>query len=337
MSLLDSAIPIVAAPMAGGPTTVALSIAVHGSGGFPFLAAGYKSVEALAEEIRQVRSVGGFGVNLFVPSATTITAEEYRRYRAELQAEADALGAELPLIPRSDDDDWDAKIDLLVASPVPAVSFTFGLPSHADLARLKKAGTTVFASVTTPDEARAAYDLGADALVVQGASAGGHSATFDPQRTIEETSTAELVRAVRSVTPLPIVAAGGVDGPSAVRALLESGAEAVAVGTLLLRTDEAGTSRTHRDALADPAFSETVLTHAFTGRTARGLRNGFIDRHEALAPFGYPEIHHLTRPLRQAASQAGDPGRLHLWAGTGYTSAPDGPATGVIRWLTDAV
>lgn len=337
MSLLDSAIPIVAAPMAGGPTTVALSIAVHDAGGFPFVAAGYKSVEALAEEIRQVRVVGGFGVNLFVPGVSTISAEEYRSYRAGLQPEADALGAELPLTPRADDDGWDAKVDLLVADPVPAVSFTFGLPSHSDIARFQKAGTQVLASVTTPDEARAADDLGVDALVVQGPSAGGHSATFDPRRTIEEMSTADLVRAVRSVTPRPIVAAGGVDGPVAVRELLDAGAEAVAVGTLLLRTDEAGTSRTHRDALVDPAFTETVLTHAFTGRPARGLRNGFIDRHEASAPFGYPEIHHLTRPMRQAASQAGDPSRLHLWAGTGYRCAPNGPASGVIGRLVDAV
>ncbi|MCE5289600.1 MAG: nitronate monooxygenase [Nocardiaceae bacterium] len=337
MSLLDSAIPIVAAPMAGGPTTAALSIAVHDAGGFPFVAAGYRSVDALAEEIRAVRSVGGFGVNLFVPGDSTISADQYRTYRAELQSDADALGAELPPVPRADDDDWAAKLDLLVTDPVPAVSFTFGLPSHADLARLQKAGTKVFASVTTPDEARAAHDLGVDALVVQGPSAGGHSATFEPRRAIEEMATAELVRAVRSVTPLSIVAAGGVDGPLAVRELLESGAEAVAVGTLLLRTDEAGTSRTHRDALADPAFTETVLTHAFTGRPARALRNGFIDRHDATAPFGYPEIHHLTRPLRQAASQAGDTSRLHLWAGTGYPSAPDGPVSAVIRGLVDGV
>ena len=66
-------------------------------------------------------------------------------------------------------------------------------------------------------------------------------------------------------------------------------------------------SPTHQAALADPARTETVITHAFTGRPARGLRNSFIDTYEPLAPFGYPAIHHLTSPLRKAAAAAGDP------------------------------
>ena len=99
-----------------------------------------------------------------------------------------------------------------------------------------------------------------------GPRAGGHSATFDPTRTIVDVNTSDLVRRVRSVTYLPIIAAGGVDSPMAVHDLLEAGAEAVAVGTLLMRSEEAGTSSTHRAALEDDAFSETVLTRAFTGR-----------------------------------------------------------------------
>lgn len=113
----------------------------------------------------------------------------------------------------------------------------------------------------------------------------------------------------------------------------KAGAEAVAIGTLLLRTHESGASQTHKDALADPAFTETVITHAFTGRPARGLRNEFIDRHEPTAPFGYPALHHLTRPLRQAAAKAGDAERLHLWAGTGFRAATVAAAGYVVRGL----
>jgi NAD(P)H-dependent flavin oxidoreductase YrpB (nitropropane dioxygenase family) len=132
---------------------------------------------------------------------------------------------------------------------------------------------------------------------------------------------------------LPLVAAGGVDGPAAVRRLLDAGAERVAVGTLLLRTDEAGTSAAHRAALADPAFAETAITRVFTGRPARALRNGFIDRHERHAIDAYPAVHHLTRGLRQAAAAAGDTDRLHLWAGTGWRRARTGRAGDVISWL----
>ncbi len=198
---------------------------------------------------------------------------------------------------------------------------------------LHRAGSDVLITVTTVDEARAAQDIGADGLVVQGSAAGGHSGTHDPFRTISATSAAELTRAVVSATGLPVVAAGGVDGPETVASLLQAGAEAVAVGTLLLRTDESGASQTHKNALGDRAFIDTVITRAFTGRPARSLRNRFIERHDATAPIGYPAIHHLTRPLRQAAAAAGDPHRLHLWAGSGYRRATTGPIRLVIDHL----
>jgi NAD(P)H-dependent flavin oxidoreductase YrpB (nitropropane dioxygenase family) len=142
---------------------------------------------------------------------------------------------------------------------------------------------------------------------------------------------------VVAATGLPVVAAGGVGGPADVRTLLSAGAGAVAVGTLFLRTDESGTSGTHKDALADPAFSQTVVTRAFTGRPARGLRNRFVERHDAAAPVGYPAVHHLTRALRQAAAAAGDPHCLHLWAGTGYRNARTGPARAVVDALAEAL
>lgn len=179
----------------------------------------------------------------------------------------------------------------------------------------------------------AATERGADGLIIQGPSAGGHSATFDPTRTPQPEDLPTLVSHVRKASPLPVIAAGGIDGAEAVRAALDAGAIAVAVGTLLLRTNEAGTSATHRAALADPAFDDTTITHAFTGRPARALTNDFITQHHATAPHAYPAVHHLTRPLRQAATQARDTHRVHLWAGTGYRNAPTGPAANIIRTL----
>lgn len=337
-TLLGSPLPIVAAPMAGGPTTIALARAVAGAGGFPFLAAGYKTADAVAADIRQIQGLGvPFGVNVFVPSTTEIDRTAFLTYAAELQQEADRYRVELDTEPRADDDGWQSKLALLREDPVPVVSFTFGLPSGDDITALRRAGSVVLSTVTTAAEAGAAHAAGVDGLVVQGPNAGGHSATFDPERAIVPGGTAELLQQIRAVVPLPLIAAGGVDGPEAVARLLRSGAAAVAVGTLLLRTDEAGTSATHRAALADPAFDRTVLTHAFTGRPARALRNGFIARHDATAPFGYPAIHHLTRPIRRAAGAAGDAERLHLWAGTGYRSAPTGSAADVVGNLAEGI
>ncbi len=333
---LGSPLPLVAAPMAGGPTTVRLAAAATEAGAFAFLAAGYKTPEAVAAELAELRgSTGAFGVNLFAPNVIPIGEADYLRYAARLQPEADHYALDLSAIPpRTDDDWWQDKLDVLLADPVPVVSVTFGLPRPADITALHRAGSRLLVTVTTVDEARAAAEAGADALVVQGSDAGGHNGTHDPHRQITPTRADELTRAAIAATGLPVVAAGGVDGPRAVAALLDAGAGAVAVGTLLLRTDESGASRTHQDALADPAFAGTVITRAFTGRYARGLRNRFIDAHEAQAPAGYPAIHHLTRDLRRAAAAAGDPHRVHLWAGTGYRNAGSGPVRAVVESLT---
>ena len=343
---LETDLPIVAAPMAGGPTTVALARAVSAAGGLPFLAGGYTAPAALADEVAQLAGDGApFGVNLFVPSDAAVDLDAFRAYAAELQPEAEPYGVRLDPEPVTDDDAWGAKLALLLEHPVPFVSFTFDLPPADDVARLRRAGTVVLGTVTTPDEAVAARDAGVDALVVQGPAAGGHSATFDPGRPADTLTaaggaaagTAELVAAVVASAGLPVVAAGGVDGPGAVRDLLAAGAQAVAVGTLLLRTDEAGTSPVHRAALADPRFERTVVTRAFTGRPARALENGFTRMHDAAAPVGYPAVHHLTRSLRRAAAAAGDADRVHLWAGTGYRSAAEGPAGDVVRALAAAL
>ncbi len=333
--LLQSSVPIVAAPMAGGPSIPALVTAVAEAGGFGFLAGGYKDPAMLAREIDEVRAhTDRFGVNLFVPGPREVDAASFRAYAAEIQPEADVYGLRTDPVPITGDDDrWAEKFALLIESPVPVVSLTFALPAAREVAALRRAGTRVLASVTTHREARGAAAVGVDGLVVQGPAAGGHSATHDALRDPAPGSTASLVRRVRAAVDLPIIAAGGVAGAEHVRDLLEGGADAVAVGTLLLRTDEAGTSATHRAALADPALDETVVTRAFTGRPARALRNGFIDRHDASAPAAYPAVHHLTRELRQAAARAGDADRLHLWAGTGYRHAAPGPAADVIRRL----
>lgn len=335
-SLLDTSLPLVAAPMAGGPTTPALVNAVADAGGFAFLAGGYQTPEALGSQIAQVRErTARFGVNLFVPEPSNVDIEAFRAYAAECQSEADAYGLRLDPDPVADDDGWTQKLALLIEHPVPVVSLTFALPDPGDIASLQSVGTCVLATVTTPDEALAARGAGVDALIVQGAGAGGHSASHDPHRIPEAVSTGTLVRTVRAAVDLPVIAAGGVDGAAAVRELLDAGAGAVAMGTLLLLADEAGTSRTHREALSDPAHAETVITRAFTGRPARALRNGFIDRHQATAPVAYPAVHHLTAPLRQAAAGAGDADRLHLWAGTGFSSVISGSAGEVVRWIAD--
>jgi nitronate monooxygenase len=78
----------------------------------------------------------------------------------------------------------------------------------------------------------------------------------------------------------------------------------------------------------------TVVTRAFTGRPARGLRNRFTDTYSAIAPVGYPIVHHLTAPIRAAAARRGDPEAMSLWAGTAHAEARPGPAAEILSRLT---
>ncbi|OCB39308.1 2-nitropropane dioxygenase [Mycobacterium malmoense] len=331
-------IPLVAAPMAGGPTTPAMVSAATRAGGLGMLAAGYKTVEAVEAEVKQVRAEGiPFGINLFAPNPLPVDPESYRAYAAIVQRDADRFGLTLPPDPIEDSDTFDEKIALLLDDPVPMVSFTFGIPPRELIAALRKAGSVVVQTVTTPAEAAQAHEAGVDMLAVQAAAAGGHSGTLSPRTPLTPMPVAELVERTVAAVPLPVIAAGGLATPAAVAGAIRAGAAAAAVGTVLLRADESGATATHRAALTDPRFTETVLTHAFTGRPARGLRNAFIDAHEARAPLGYPALHHLTSPLRKAAAAAGEPDYVHLWAGTGYRDATAEPAADILRRLTSAL
>ena len=330
--------PIIAAPMAGGTTTAALALAASRAGAFPFAAAGYKTAEALAEHLAPLRAAGtDFGVNLFVPRAEPLAAGDAAallRYRDEL---ADAGYAGLPggagtaITKAQLTDFWDEKIQLLLDDPVPVVSLTFGLAPESVVQALHRAGTRVVASVTSVAEAVAATASGVDALVVQHANAGGHSAAFLPAVPPGPGGVAELVAAVRAAVALPLVGAGGIGDAAIARAVLSAGAVAVQLGTALLRSDESGARAVHKDALADPAFTATAVTRAFTGKAARALVNDFVRRHSAGAPEAYPEVHFLTAPLRAAAAAAGDRNALNLWAGTSWRQAHDGPVAHIIE------
>ncbi|WP_219513155.1 nitronate monooxygenase [Nonomuraea ceibae] len=340
LSHVGAGLPILAAPMAGGPSTPDLVAAAARAGGLGFLAAGYKSPDLLATQIQAVRAAGvPFGVNVFAPNPVPVDPAAYRAYAAEVRREADPYGLTLPADPIEDDDHWADKLDLLVTDPVPWVSFTFGLPGSAAVTALRDAGTTVLQTVTTADEARAAADAGVDALIVQAPAAGGHSATLTPATPPPLSVTLpDLITQVRqAVGGLPIIGAGGIATAADVAATLRAGAEAAMVGTVLLRTHESGASEPHKNALTDPAFDGTVVTRAFTGRPARALRNHFTDRYDAVAPPGYPALHHLTSPLRKAATAAGDTRLIHLWAGTGHRHARPEPTPETLTRLAAAL
>ena len=331
----DLAKPILVAPMAGGPSTPELAAAGTNAGGLGFVAAGYLTAEVFAERLTAARGFtsGPIGANLFAPQPSAGTRADIERYAKALAPEADRYGAQLGE-PRFDDDHWAAKIEVLLDVRPDVASFTFGVPSAEECRRLREAGITVVGTVTTLPEAQTAVDHGVDAVAVQGPSAGGHRGTFDPSAQPATQPLDELLAEVKAAVDVPVVAAGGLMTADDVGRVLAAGAAAAQLGTAFLLSDEAGSSPVHRAALQDPRFTETVVTRAFSGRYARGLRNRFIDEHEAEAPFGYPEIHWLTSPLRAASVRAGDPQAVNVWAGTGFRRAKTGTAAEIIGGLT---
>jgi nitronate monooxygenase len=280
----------------------------------------------------EASGAGPYGVNVFVPGAPAPDPEAVRDYVAGLAAEAGALGVQ-PGEPRWNDDDWDAKVAALLDHPPPVVSFTFGCPEADVIAALRTAGGATWVTVTGPGEAALAAERGADGLCVQAASAGAHRGSFsDRPSDAPDHPLPRLLREVAQVTGLPLVAAGEIMNSRDAATALAAGAVAVQCGTAFLRCPESGAHPLHKAALADPAYTQTAVTRAFSGRPARGLVNRFMHDHPG-APPGYPEINNATRPLRAAAAAAGDSGGMSLYAGEGFRAATARPAAEVVAHL----
>ncbi len=334
LDLRELDVPVVGAPMAGGSSTTALAAAVSEAGGLGFLAAGYKTADQVAAELEAVRAATSapLGVNLFVVEPYEPDADALDAYRRTLEPEAARLGAALGE-PRWDDDDWHAKLELVLDMRPDVVSFTFGCPSSDVLRRVAEQGVLSMVTVTSVAEAREAAARGAASLSVQGPDAGGHRGTWDLEAEPDPTPLLELVASVLTAVELPIVVGGGVTTAADVASVTRAGALAAQVGTAYLLADEAGTNPVHRAALNEGVMVDTALTRAYTGRWARGLANQFIAEH-ASAPVGYPHLHYLTAPLRAAAVAAGDAQVAHLWAGTQHARARRASAVEITRSLT---
>jgi nitronate monooxygenase len=333
----DLDVPIVGAPMAGGPGTPALAAAVSNAGGLGFLASGYVSPERLADDIAATRAAttGPIGVNLFVPQPSVADVYQLDNYADALDELAEHYGVEIGYPRFGDDDGFGQKLEVVADLRPEMVSFTFGAPSPDVLRWFGALGMLLFVTVTSAYEAGVALAAGADGLVVQGPNAGGHRGTFAPDMDPGAESLHELLARIRSAHDVPLIAAGGLGTPDDVAAVLNRGAVAAQIGTGLLLSDEAGTNSAHRAALQHPEFVKTVVTRAFSGRYARGLENDFTRLFDDIAPLGYPEVNQMTSPIRKASVDLEDPHGTNLWAGTEYRAARNGPAKDIVKTLGD--
>ncbi|MGV9221714.1 nitronate monooxygenase [Streptomyces albogriseolus] len=329
--------PIVQAPMAGGVSVPQLAVAVSDAGGLGFLAAGYKTADGMYQEIKQLRGLTSrpFGVNLFLPQPETADPAAVDVYAHQLAGEASWYETELGDPDSGRDDGYDAKLAVLLDNPVPVVSFHFGVPAREVIDSLHRVGTLTFVTATTAEEARAVERAGADVVIAQGVEAGGHQGTHRdrPETDGSGIGLLSLVAQVRESVGIPVVAAGGIMRGGQIAAVCAAGASAAQLGTAFVAAHESGAHALHKQALTNPLYARTELTRAFTGRPARALVNRFLREHGPYAPAAYPEVHHLTAPLRKAAAQAGDAQGLALWAGQGHRMARELPAGQLVEVL----
>jgi nitronate monooxygenase len=333
----DIAVPIVGAPMAGGPGTPALAAAVSNAGGLGFIPAGYLDAAQFAEDIAAARAMttGPLGVNLLVPQPSVADWAALDYYANELEGIAEHYQVEVGRPEYGDDDDWESKLEVVADIRPELVSFTFGVPSPDVIRRCSALGLLVMVTVTSAYEAGVAIAAGADSLVVQGPDAGGHRGTFAPDMDPGTESLHQLIdRIHRAHRDVPIIAAGGLGTAEDIAGVLRRGAVAAQIGTALLLSDEAGTNKGQRTAMMNPLHAKTIVSRAFSGRYGRGLENTFTRLLNDVAPLGYPEVNQMTLPIREAAADWQDPNGMALWAGTSFQKARSGPVADIIASLT---
>jgi nitronate monooxygenase len=335
--LLGITHPIIQAPMAGGPTTVELVAAVSGAGGLGSFGAATMTPEQIREAAREVRKRTDrpFNVNLFVGGDEGRGARDPSAM-LEILARCHAeLGMPAPAFPTPVPDPFEAQLQAVLEAAPKVFSFTFGVPSGSALAAVKARGILTVGTATTVAEARQLEAVGVDAVVAQGAEAGGHRGTFAGPIESALVGTLALVPQVVDAVRGPVIAAGGIMDGRGIVAARALGAAGVQMGTAFLTCREAGGTAAAKAAVRAARDDQTVLTRAFSGRLARAMVNEFLSalrgREEVILPF--PLQNAATRPMRNEAAKRGDTRYLSLYAGQAAGLALDLSAAELVSRL----
>jgi nitronate monooxygenase len=324
LDLLGIALPIIQAPMAGSNDS-ALAIAVSEAGGLGSLPCATLSVEQMRGQLELIAQATAkpINVNFFCHMPPTPDATREAHWKAALRQHYLRLGldpdGDYPSAGRAPFND--AYCDALAPFKPAVVSFHFGLPEARLVQRVKSWGAKVLSSATTVAEARWLEANGCDAIIAQGAEAGGHRGIFLADDVIagvaQQPGTMALVPQIVDAVRVPVIAAGGIGDGRGIAAALMLGASAAQLGTAYLFCPEAKTSAVHRAALVTATDESTTLTNLFTGRPARGIMNHIM---RDLGPLNraapaFPLASNAMAPLRAKSEAAGSGDYTSLWSG----------------------
>jgi nitronate monooxygenase len=326
--------PIVLAGMAGGSTTPALVAAVSEAGGLGTFGAMGMTAEALRASVLAARALtdAPIAVNVLLADPTPARGDPSLAEEAVSRLAADlGVPAGDPPAPAASAQEL---IKVALESGADVISCGLGDPAPV-VEPARAAGAPVIAMVASVDDARRAVASGADAIVAQGAEAGGHRSDFAvaDDGSVPLVGTMALVPQVVDAVGAPVVAAGGIMDGRGVAAALALGAQGAQLGTRFLTTDEAGLPPSYKRRVQNAAEWEPVITTGVSGRPARGIRNRLIDAMEAVAPAnaGYPRQMAVTGALRAEAARRDHDELMALWAGQAASLARPGSAAQVVR------
>lgn len=320
--------PIIQAPMAG-VTTPKFVAASANAGVLGSIGAGYLSAEATREFIQHVRKLTDkpFAVNLFVPEEMIMDEKLVRRAYEQLQPIGEQLGMPSWETPFSAPC-FNEQVQVVIEEGVPVCSFTFGLPSEDNVRKLKAHHVFLIGTATSVEEAVLAEKCGMDAVVVQGKEAGGHRGSFIGEALIP---LKELVTDVVEQVQIPVIAAGGIADKEQMKSMIDLGAQAVQIGTALLATKESGAHPLYKQAVLQASEGCTELTKAFSGKSARGIRNQFMIEMKEDKPIApYPIQNDLTKKIRSEAAAQNRPEFMSMWAGERVHETEDGSISEII-------
>jgi nitronate monooxygenase len=315
-----------------------LAVAVSKGGGLGSIPCAMLGAERVREEIAKVRakSSAPFNLNFFTHKPTPPDNAREASWRDRLAPYYREFGldphAAAPAPQRAPfDESWCGLVEELRPA---VVSFHFGLPAEALLARVKAAGCKVIASATTAEEARWLEARDVDAIIAQGAEAGGHRGIFLSDDIATQAGTFALVPQVVDAVSVPVIAAGGVADARGIAAAFMLGAAGVQIGTAYLRCPESKISGPHRQALAEAHDASTVLTNIMSGRPARGIINRLIREQGPIADVPpFPMAANAIAPLRTAGEKAGSGDFSPLWSGQAAALGRSMPAAELTRKL----
>lgn len=321
-----------------GVQGAALALAVGDAGGLGSLPCAMLAPDAMQRELRLLADAGRpFNVNFFCHTQPEPDAARENAWRTALAPYFAEIGVDPASVPAGPGrlPFSEAAADALEPFKPRVVSFHFGLPSPALLARVKGWGSMVLSSATTVDEAVWLEAHGADAVIAQGLEAGGHRGHFLSHDLSLQSGTFALLPQIKGAVRVPVIAAGGIADAAGVRAAMALGADGVQVGTAYLCSAEATTSAVHRAALQSEAARHTQLTTLFSGRPARGIANRVMRELGPMNPAApaFPLATAAIAPLRAHWEARGRGDCSPLWSGQNAQGCRAAPAADITRAL----